>query len=311
MVGEVVEIVDVSLRDGLQSQAAIVSVPDKLAILEQLRAAGVARLELGSFVRPDLVPQMANTAEVFRAVGDRTREECELIALVPNLRGAEAAVESGATSIRMVLSASEGHSRSNTGRSVDEGIADAVRVRSFADTEGVTSGAALSTAFVCPFDGVVSKDAVVDIVQRLAAAGYTSISLADTLGRATPTQITDTAASVRDATSDLRLNLHLHNTYGMGIANVVAGLEVGVRSFDASSAGIGGCPFAPGAAGNLSTEDLVFVLHELGYVTGITLERLQDVVQSICSAASCQASSSVAQALRWTADRERLEAGTP
>jgi hydroxymethylglutaryl-CoA lyase len=308
--GEAVEVVDVSLRDGLQSQAAIVSVSDKLAVLEKLLAAGVVRLELGSFVRADLVPQMANTAEVFRAVDERTRTECELIALVPNVRGAEAAVEAGATSIRIVLSASEGHSRSNTGRSVDEGISEAARVRSFAETAGIASGAALSTSFVCPFDGVVSSGTVVDIVQRLAAAGYSSISLADTLGRATPAQVTETVAAVRDATNGLDLNLHLHNTYGMGIANVVAGLEVGVRSFDASIAGIGGCPFAPGAAGNLSTEDLVFVLHELGYVTGITLERLQDAVQSICSAASCQPSSSVAQALRWTTDADRLQVGT-
>ncbi|HCU92362.1 MAG TPA: hydroxymethylglutaryl-CoA lyase [Actinobacteria bacterium] len=298
------EVVEVGLRDGLQNWPEVVSTKDKLALLGTLLAAGIKRLELGSFVRADKVPQMADSAELFSTLDTGTRDRAEFIALVPNLRGAKAALAAGATSLRLVLSATEGHSRSNTGRSVQEGVAEAARVAEFvagaASASGLSLTAALATSFVCPYDGVVPPGTVVGIVSRLLGLGYRTVSLADTLGRANPQQVTRTVREVRAAHPGLVLNLHLHNTYGMAMAGVVAGLDAGVRSFDASIAGVGGCPFAPGAAGNVATEDLVFMLHELGLETGISLAGLRTAVGQLCAVLGSEPSSSVSRALGWS-----------
>lgn len=306
-----VEVVEVGLRDGLQNWPEVVSTRDKTAILGKLLAAGVRHLELGSFVRADRVPQMADSAELFSTLDSGTRSRAEFIALVPNLRGAKAALRAGATSLRLVLSATEGHSRSNTGRSVEEGIAEAARVAEFVTGVSVGAGgpslaAAIATSFVCPFDGIVPPGRVVGIVDRLRDAGYQAVSIADTLGRATPRQVARTVREVRAAHPGLALSLHLHNTYGMGLAGVVAGLDAGVRSFDASIAGVGGCPFAPGAAGNVATEDLVFLLHELGFETGISIEGLGAAVARLCTTLGCEPSSSVSRALGWFTPLNRV-----
>jgi hydroxymethylglutaryl-CoA lyase len=297
------EVVEVGLRDGLQNWPKVISTSDKKALLGTLLDAGAKRLELGSFVRADKVPQMADSAELFATLDPGTRRRADFIALVPNLRGAKAALAAGATSLRLVLSAAEGHSRSNTGRSVEEGIAEAARVAEFimgtASVGTISLAAALATSFVCPYDGVVPPERVVGIVGRLLDLGYRSVSLADTLGRANPRQVTRTVGDVRAAYPGLALNLHLHNTYGMAMAGVMAGLDAGVRSFDASIAGVGGCPFAPGAAGNAATEDLVFMLHELGFETGISLGHLQDAVGRLCAVLGSEPSSSVSRALGW------------
>lgn len=301
MAAEAVQVVEVGLRDGLQNQPVIVPAPGKLAVLGSLLSAGIRHLELGSFVRADLVPQMADTPQLFAALDVGTRRKAEFIALVPNLRGARAAVAAGATSLRMVLSASEGHSRSNTGRSVAAGIAEAARLAEFArGVPGLSVAAAIATSFVCPFDGVVPPERVTGIAGELSAAGFAAISIADTLGRANPRQVTVVIEQVRASWPALRLNLHLHDTYGMGIANVVAGLDAGVRSFDSSAAGIGGCPFAPGAAGNVATEDLVFVLHELGFATGIGLPGLKIAVDQLCSVLGREPASSISRAGGWS-----------
>lgn len=297
------EVVEVGLRDGLQNWPETVSTSDKKVLLGTLLDAGVRRLELGSFVRTDKVPQMADSAELFASLDAGTRSRAEFIALVPNLRGAEAALAAGATSLRFVLSATEGHSMSNTGRSVEEGVAEAARVAELvsglADARKIRMAAAVATSFFCPYDGVVLPERVVGIVSRLAGMGYRTVSLADTLGRANPRQVAQTVGEVRTACPGLVLNLHLHNTYGMALAGVAAGLGAGVRSFDASIAGVGGCPFAPGAAGNAATEDLVFMLHELGFDTGISLVGLRAAVGKLCAVLGSEASSSIPRALGW------------
>lgn len=304
------EIVEVGLRDGLQDQPKVVPAPERLVVLDALVRAGIRSLELGSFVRPDRVPQMAASGEVFAAAP--TYPDVDLMALVPNLTGARAAVSAGARSIKFVLSASDGHSRSNTGRSVAEGIAEAGAVAEFAVREGLAASAAIATAFVCPFDGTIAPQTVVDIGGKLSDFGYQSVSIADTLGKANPGQIRQTVTQVMDALTGVKVNLHLHDTYGMGLANALAGLEAGVRSFDASVAGLGGCPFAPGAAGNIATEDLVHMTHELGYETGIDLELLGVAVCAICAAADCEPTSALARVHGWrsknTADQSSTTA---
>lgn len=297
------EIVEVGLRDGLQDQPKVVSVTDRLTVLDLLVKAGLRSLELGSFVRPDRVPQMAASGELFEAVAN-LYPGVDLMALVPNLTGARKALSAGTRSIKFVLSASEGHSRSNTGRSVSEGITEARLVAEFALKKGLNASAAIATAFVCPFDGVVATPTVVGVARTLVGFGYQSVSVADTLGRANPRQVRETVTQVMDAIGGVKVNLHLHDTYGMGLANVLAGLEAGVRSFDVSIAGIGGCPFAPGAAGNVATEDLIFMTHELGYQTGIDLDLLGKAVSAICSVAECEPTSALAQVRGWSPNRE-------
>lgn len=295
---ESVRVVEVGLRDGLQSFERIVATNDKLRILEALVGAGIRHLELGSFVRPDLVPEMADSNRLFEATRGRW-PDVELIALVPNRRGAELAVEAGARSLRMVLSATEGHSHANTGRTVKEGLREAAAVARYAQAEGVALDVGIATSFVCPFDGAVAPSHVVNVVETLLAAGYRVIGLADTLGRANPAQVSATVAAIRSAHPVVDIGIHLHNTYGMGIANAVAALDVGVRRFDAAIGGIGGCPFAPGALGNIATEELVLLLGDLGYDAGVSLDTLGEALRTAYAVLDATPVSSVSRVLGW------------
>lgn len=295
-----VTVTDVALRDGLQIQPDVVPTSAKLAIYELLVAAGVRSLELGSFVHPRLVPQMADAEDLFTRV--RHDPEVQLIALVPNTRGAARALASGVKDVRIVLSCSEGHSRANTNRSVDEGIDEArAVVEMLRQAGGVHVVGALATAFVCPFDGSVSPEQVVRMVGALVDMGMDEISLADTLGKADPAHVGRTVAAARSSFPDIRFGLHLHNTYGMALANVLAGLNEGVAQFDSALGGIGGCPFAPGAAGNVATEDVVFMLHSMGVDTGVDLDALAVAAAELRKALSGPLESSVARALGWVA----------
>lgn len=295
-----VTITDVALRDGLQIQPDVVPTDKKLELYGALVAAGIRSLELGSFVHPKLVPQMADAEALFAAV--ERDPEVEMFALVPNLRGAKRALASGVHDVRIVLSCTEGHSQANTHRSVDEGIAEANAVvdlfRGVGDAQIV---GALATAFVCPFDGIVPAARVVRMVGALVDMGLTEISLADTLGRADPAQVQNTVAAARAAFPDIEFGLHLHNTYGMALANLVAGLDEGVAQYDAALGGIGGCPFAPGAAGNVGTEDVVFMLDAMGIETGIDLDGLQRAAGVLRTALRGPLDSSVSRALGWVA----------
>ena len=292
-------ITDVALRDGLQNQPRMLATEVKLSLLHQLLAAGVRSMEVGSFVHPRLVPTMADTEEVCRRLPPAPG--AQLLVLVPNLKGAERAIGVGVRHVRIVLSATEGHSRSNTNRSVSEGLEETRKVRDALHAAGVTDvTAAVATAFVCPFDGVVPLDHLHGVVARLVEMGFGEISLSDTLGKAHPDQVEQAVAVMRNDFPQTTFSLHLHDTYGMGLANVAAGLRQGVRAFDGALGGIGGCPFAPGAAGNVATEDVVFMLQAMGYDTGIDLDALAGAAAELRAALEGPLESAVSRALGWT-----------
>ena len=271
---EFVTICEVGPRDGLQIAKGIMPTPIKTRWIAAIAAAGVPQIEVGSFVPAKLIPQMADTLEVVQAAV--LLPSVQVQALAPNLRGAQAAYAAGAHRISIPVSVSEGHSRSNLNHSPDEQMAEVGRMVAWlrGQPRPVQVEAACSTAFGCSIDGEVSTDAVVRVAVGLARAGADAVSLADTVGYGHPAQIRATVRAVRSKIGDVLQALHLHDTCGVGIANALAGLEEGIRKFDAALAGLGGCPFAPGASGNIVTEDLVFMLESMGFATGIDLGRL-------------------------------------
>ncbi len=272
--GERVTVCEVGPRDGLQMANSRMATETKIAWIAAIAAAGVPEIEVGSFVPARVIPQMADTEAVVRAsVGI---PGLTVVALAPNLRGAQAAYEAGAHRISVPVSVSEGHSRANLNRAPAEQVAEVARIMAWLREQQprVPVEAACSTAFGCSIDGVVPQDAVVRVAVALAEAGVDEVALADTVGYANPAQIKSVVAAVRDAIGARLVGLHLHDTMGLGLANALAGLEAGIRNFDASLAGLGGCPYAPGASGNIVTEDLVFMLESMGFATGIDLPRL-------------------------------------
>lgn len=271
---EHVMVCEVGPRDGLQMASAIMPTAAKIDWIAAIAAAGVKEIEVGSFVPPKLIPQMADTGEVVRAT--RKLPGVTVIALAPNLKGAENAAAAGAQRISIPVSVSEGHSRANLRRSRAEQVAEVGRIVAWAKTNApeLEIEAACSTAFGCSIDGVVAEKDVVATAAALAEAGADLIALADTVGYGHPAQIRSVVRAVRAVIGEKLEGLHLHDTMGLGLANALAGLEEGVRSFDAALAGLGGCPFAPGASGNIVTEDLVFMLESMGFETGIDLAKL-------------------------------------
>ena len=294
-----VVITDVALRDGLQIQPRTVPTDTKLELYERLRTAGVRSVEVGSFVSPRVVPQMADADELFRRLPQAA--DGEAIALVPNLHGAERALAAGVRHARLLISCTEGHSKANTNRTVDEGLSVVAAVRERLLAEEVHVTGAIATVFVCPFDGVPPLKQVDRVVGALARMGLSEISLSDTLGKADPAHVERVVAAMRSAYPDVTFGLHLHNTYGMGLANVAAGLGQGIQQFDAALGGIGGCPFAPGAAGNIATEDVVFMLDSMGVRTGIDLDRLGAAAGFLRTALDGPLESAVSRALGWAA----------
>lgn len=276
--GEGVSVREVGPRDGLQMAATRMATADKQRWIAAIADAGLPEIEVGSFVPPRVIPQMADTDAVLRAsvslagpLGGPV-----LVALVPNLRGVQAALAAGAGKITIPVSVSEGHSRANLNKTPDEQIVEVGRIADWmrGQARPVPVEAACSTAFGCSIDGVVPLDAVLRVAEGLAAAGADTIALADTVGYANPTQIRRTVRAVRAAIGARLERLHLHDTMGLGIANALAGLDEGIRAFDSCIGGLGGCPYAPGASGNIVTEDLVFMLESMGYATGIDFDRL-------------------------------------
>ncbi|HYZ61896.1 MAG TPA: hydroxymethylglutaryl-CoA lyase [Acetobacteraceae bacterium] len=270
---ERVTVCEVGPRDGLQMAKTRMPTEIKIKWIRAIAAAGVPEIEVGSFVPPKLIPAMADTGEVVRAVRDLP---CMVVALVPNLKGAQLAAEAGARRVAVPVSVSEGHSRANTNRSTAEAIAEVGRIAAWVREKGngIELEAACATAFGCSIDGVVPTRRVVEVAAGLVEAGADAIALADTVGYGHPAQIREVVRAVRSEIGDKLEGLHLHDTMGLGLANAFAGLEEGIRSFDAALAGLGGCPFAPGASGNIVTEDLVFMLESMGFETGIDLDRL-------------------------------------
>jgi hydroxymethylglutaryl-CoA lyase len=271
---------EVGPRDGLQSIKSLMPLAAKKAWITAEAAAGVTEIEVGSFVPARLLPQLADTAEVVAHA--RSIPGLTVAVLVPNLKGAEAAVAAGAHKITLPLSVSETHSLKNLRRTHAQ-VLDEVRgivalLRALPEGQRPVFEGGLSTAFGCTIEGEVPADKVVSLAEQLMAAGCDEVGLSDTTGYANPAQVKDLVRRVRAAVGEHALSgLHLHNTRGLGLANVMAGLEVGITTFDSSLGGLGGCPFAPGASGNIVTEDLVFMLEAMGLRTGIDLPRLLDV----------------------------------
>jgi isopropylmalate/homocitrate/citramalate synthase len=268
---------EVGPRDGLQNAKAIMPTEAKLAWIAAMAASGIREMEVASFVPPAAMPQMADAAEVTRTVR-AAYPYLRVIALAPNLRGAQNAAAAGAQSIILPVSASEAHSQSNVRRTRAEQVAEVKRVVEWARTLGGNAPrieAGISTAFGCSLQGVVPERDVIALAASLAEMGADVIALADTLGYASPSHVRRLVRAVRAEIGNITFgNLHLHDTLGTALANVLAGLEEGVRGFDAALGGLGGCPFAPGSVGNVSTEDLVYLLESEGFSTGIDLGAL-------------------------------------
>jgi hydroxymethylglutaryl-CoA lyase len=269
-----VRITDVVARDGFQNEARIISTQDKIRVIEGLVRAGVTAIEATSFVHPKVVPQLADADEVVAQLP--SYPGVIYSALVPNIKGARRALAAGITELHLVVSASESHNRANLNRSVQESLVQLAEVCSFVSREKpqTTLVASIATAFHCPFEGRTPLERVFWLIEELIGMGIRQINLADTDGAAHPLQVWQTVTAAREGFPGITWSLHLHNTRDMGLANGLAGLQAGITQFDSSLGGIGGCPFAPAATGNISTEDLVHMLHEMGIETGIDLDML-------------------------------------
>ncbi|HEX9495964.1 MAG TPA: hydroxymethylglutaryl-CoA lyase [Candidatus Limnocylindria bacterium] len=265
-------LIDVGLRDGLQNEATDVSTEGKLRLARALVAAGVRELEVTSFVRPDLVPRMADAEAV--VAGLPRRDDVAYVALVGNERGYDRAAAAGVKHVTFVLCATEVFSERNVRRTIARSIEELTSLARRGTADGVAVRAAIAVSFGCPFSGAVAAETVLDLAKRCAAAGVVDLGIADTIGIANPRMVAERFALLRGALPDARFSAHFHDTRGMGLANVWAALGVGIDRFDASIAGLGGCPFAPGATGNIATEDTVHLLHEAGIHTDIDEERL-------------------------------------
>ncbi len=269
-------VTDVSPRDGLQNEPEILTVEAKIGLIEHLIAAGVARIELGSFVNPKQVPQMAGTAAVAAALLQRAAQNTQFVALIPNVRGYDDASSAGLRHVRMVISASESLNQANFKHSVAASVADCATIGLRAKQDGIRFGVAIAASFGCPFEGYVAPTRVHELARQLLDLGADEIMLADTTGMAVPTQVFSLCRQVLDLIQDAHIEVvaHFHNTRNSGYANAYAALQAGITSFDASLGGIGGCPFAPHAVGNIATEDFVHMLNGMGYETSIDLNRL-------------------------------------
>jgi hydroxymethylglutaryl-CoA lyase len=264
-----ITIVEVGPRDGLQNEAARVATADKIGFVERLAAAGLPVVEVSSFVRADRVPQLADAAEVFAGVA--RRPGTRYTALVPNVTGLRAAIDAGVTEVAIFAAASETFSQRNTNRSIAESLVAFEEVCRASAEAGVRVRGYVSTAFGCPFEGAVDPAQVAWLSRRLVDLGVFEVAVSDTIGVAHPGQVPGVVEAVARGVPVERIALHFHDTRGQALANVMAALPLGIRTFDASAGGLGGCPFAPGATGNLATEDLVFMLDGLGYDSGVSL----------------------------------------
>ena len=274
LAGRAVTVVEVGPRDGLQNEAATVSTADKIAFVDQLSAAGLPVIEVSAFVSPRWVPQMADAADVFSGIV--RRPGVRYTALVPNVAGLERAVASEVSEIAIFASSTEAFSRKNINQTIDEAMRTYADVSARALRAGLRVRAYLSTAFGCPYEGQVSERTVAALVTRLLELGVFEVAVSDTIGVATPGDVARVLDAVlADIPAD-RVALHFHDTRRTALANVLTALPYGIKTFDASAGGLGGCPYAPGAAGNLATEDLIYMLDGMGIVTGVSLAALRD-----------------------------------
>jgi hydroxymethylglutaryl-CoA lyase len=269
-----VRIREVGPRDGFQNEPEVIPTAEKVRLIEQLGRTGLRRMEVTSFVRADVIPQLADASEVLEAVD--LPDELSVSVLIPNERGLERALahRSRFQEINGFLSASESHNTKNVGRPVEESLVGLERTFARALSEGLCCEGVISVSFGCPYEGHVPPERVFEIAGRLAAAGAAEVGFGDTTGMANPLQVREFFGAAFEALPDVELTAHFHNTRGQGLANVLAALEAGVESFESSFGELGGCPVPPGATGNIATEDLVSMLHEMGIPTGIELSAL-------------------------------------
>ena len=265
---------EVGPRDGLQNEDPVPAAA-KIALIDQLATTGVGRIEAVSFVRAEAIPQMADADEVWAAV---TKDPAiRYSALAPNLRGARRALDAGFTEVEAVVSASDTHNRKNVNRSTAQSLDEIAVMIDEAHQRGATLQVVVATAWGSPYEGDVPVERVLAVAGRAVADGADAISFGDTTGMATPRRVRDLVGSFRSRHPDVPLNLHFHNTRGTGLANVLAALELGVDDFDASVGGLGGCPYAPGASGNIATEELVYMVEDMGVGTGVDLAAMIEV----------------------------------
>lgn len=271
---EAVRIREVGPRDGFQNEPEVVPTDQKVALIDMLLASGLRRVEVTSFVRPDVIPQLADAEEVLERI--ENPPVVDVAVLIPNVKGLERALRHRARfdEANVFMSASESHNRANVNRSVEESLKGLEATVAAAREEGLRCEGSLSVAFGCPYEGSVPRDRVFGIADRLVEAGCEEIAFADTTGMANPVQVREFFEAARDRFGEAELTAHFHNTRGQGLANVLAALEAGVSSFESSFGELGGCPVPPGSTGNISTEDLVSMLEEMGVGTGVDLVRL-------------------------------------
>ena len=269
---DTVRIVEVGPRDGLQNEKTLVGVADRIAFIEALVGAGLHTVEVGAFVSPKAIPQMVNSDAVLRGVNHHPDSEFHV--LVPNEKGYEAAREAGARVIAVFASASEGFSRANINCSVAESILRFKPVVARARADGIKVRGYISCVLGCPFDGAVKPQAVVDVARILWDLGCYEVSLGDTIGVGTPLKARQLLRAVAGSVPMANLAMHFHDTYGQALANLYAGIEEGARVIDSAAGGLGGCPYAPGATGNVATEDVVYMLEGMGIATGVDMARL-------------------------------------
>jgi hydroxymethylglutaryl-CoA lyase len=271
---ERVTITEVGPRDGLQNESRIIELADKVRLIDALSRTGLARIEAASFVSAKAIPQMADAAEVVAAIDRSAHPEAPeggvtYIGLVPNETGARNAIEARVDEIAVVVSASESHNKANVNRSVAESLAAIRNVAALAAAAGIPWSGYISTAFGCPYEGEVAQEHVLEIARELRSGGANAIALGDTIGIGNPRQVFDLVSRLSQQMPAAQMRLHFHDTRGMALANVVAAMQAGAPQFDGSIGGLGGCPYAPGASGNVATEDMVAMLHRMGVATGI------------------------------------------
>ena len=278
--GDRVDIREVGPRDGFQNEPEVIPTAEKIRLIELLARTGVSRLEVTSFVKPEVIPQLADAAAVLEKAD--IPDDVSVTVLIPNEKGLENALmqRDRFDEVNLFLSATETHNVKNVNRSVEESLVGLERVIERALKEGLRCEGVISVSFGCPYEGEVPPERVFEIAERLIAAGCDEIAFGDTTGMANPRQVREFFESARERLAGTQLTAHFHNTRGQGLANVLAALEAGVRSFESSFGELGGCPVPRGATGNIATEDLASMLHEMGYETGIDLERLVEAARA-------------------------------
>ncbi|WP_443644202.1 hydroxymethylglutaryl-CoA lyase [Candidatus Levibacter sp. Uisw_134_01] len=274
-----VKVTEVGPRDGFQSEKTILKTEDKIDIINNLIEAGFPRIEVSSFVSPKAIPQLADAESILSKVNRSSKTT--LAALVPNSRGALRAVEAKLDQIVVFLSASESHNKKNVNRSVDESLQGFREIADIAGKNNIPIQGDIATAFGCPFEGNISPKKLADISKEYEQMGFKGVTLGDTTGMATPVVVKDAIKSIRDKVPGFDITLHFHNTRGVGLANVMTGLNEGITDYESCFGGMGGCPFAPNATGNICSEDLIYLLHEMGIKTGIDLDKIISVAKKV------------------------------